>query len=76
MWSCSFYFGNFLGPTIGGFLVESFGFRDTSLVFAVLQLKMMLGNLVELGVLRCWGKKNKKKREGYQEIHESENTVT
>ena len=33
MWSSTFYFGNFVGPTASGFLVESFGFRSTTLIF-------------------------------------------
>ena len=33
MWSSTFYFGNFVGPTVAGFIVENFGFRTTTLVF-------------------------------------------
>ena len=27
MWSCTFYLGNFLGPTLAGLAVEKYGFR-------------------------------------------------
>jgi hypothetical protein len=33
MWSASFYLGNFLGPTVAGFLVEAYGFRQSTVVF-------------------------------------------
>jgi len=36
MWTTSFYFGNFLGPSIAGVSVENFGFRWTSVIFSSL----------------------------------------
>ena len=33
MWSSTFYFGNFLGPTSSGFMVENFGFTSTTFIF-------------------------------------------
>ena len=32
IWSASFYFGNFLGGTVSGVLVDSYGFPSTSTV--------------------------------------------
>ena len=33
MWSSTFYLGNFLGPTVSGFLVEAYDFEWTAVVF-------------------------------------------
>ena len=33
MWTASFYLGNFIGPTVSGFLVDAYGFAWTSGVF-------------------------------------------
>ena len=32
MWSSSYYLGNFLGPTVGGLLVDAYGFAWTAIV--------------------------------------------
>merc|ERR1712136_676024 len=32
MWTSSFYLGNFVGPTLGGVLVDYYGFRTTCVV--------------------------------------------
>jgi len=48
MWSSSFYFGNFVGPTVAGIMVESFGFRSTTLVFFSLYLFIILVDAIEL----------------------------
>ena len=32
MWSAAFYLGNFIGPTVSGFLVEILGFEFTSMM--------------------------------------------
>ena len=42
LWSSSFYFGNFLGPTSAGLFVDSIGFRNTSMVFFALYLLMVV----------------------------------
>ena len=36
MWTSSFFFGNFLGPTLSGIFVDKFGFRSTTLGFCVM----------------------------------------
>ena len=33
MWTASFYSGNFIGPTVAGFLVDAYGFEWTCVVF-------------------------------------------
>ena len=42
--------GNFVGPTLAGFLVESMGFREAILVFLVLFAFAVLLDLYELFV--------------------------
>jgi MFS family permease len=49
MWSTSFYLGNFLGPTIAGFLVDAFGFRSASIVFFAAFLVIIVVDFIELG---------------------------
>ena len=48
MWSSSFYLGNFLGPTVGGLLVDAYGFAWTTIVFFFLYCFMIIVNLCEL----------------------------
>ena len=48
MWSSSFYLGNFLGPTVGGLLVDAYGFAWTTIVFSFLYCFMIIVNLCEL----------------------------
>ena len=48
MWSSSFYLGNFLGPTVGGCIVEACGFAWTTVVFFSLYCLMILINSCEL----------------------------
>ncbi len=38
MWSTSFAFGAFLGPTISGVLYDNFGFRDSTYFVIVLEI--------------------------------------
>ena len=40
MWSASFYLGNFLGPTIGGLLVDYFDFPWTAFTFSIVYIIM------------------------------------
>ena len=49
MWQSSFYFGNFLGPTIAGFLVDAYGFRKASIVFFSMFIAVLFVDLGELG---------------------------
>ena len=47
-WACSYYLGLFLGPSIAGFLVESYGFEWTTVVFSILYCISITMNLFEL----------------------------
>ena len=58
MWSSSFYLGNFLGPTIGGFIVEAYGFAWTTIVYFCLYCFMILINSCDL-VYGIFVKRNK-----------------
>ena len=48
MWSCTFYLGNFLGPTLAGLAVENYGFRATTIGFFALDSGIILVDLFEL----------------------------
>ena len=48
IWSASSYFGNFIGPTASGFLVEAYGFEWTSMVFFGLYGFILLVDICEL----------------------------
>ncbi len=48
LWSSSFYLGNFLGPTISGFVVEAIGFSWTATTFVPVFVIMFCANLAEL----------------------------
>ena len=45
MWSCTFYLGNFLGPTLAGLAVEKYGFRATTIGFFALDSGIILVDL-------------------------------
>ena len=49
MWSTSFYLGNFLGPTIAGFLVDAYGFRTASIFFFCFFVVIVCIDILELG---------------------------
>ena len=48
MWSTSFYLGNFLGPTVAGFLVEAYGFRNSTILFFSLLIVILVVDVFEL----------------------------
>ena len=48
MWSTSFYFGNFVGPTAAGFLVQDHGFRATTVLFFGLYVIFFFVDIGEL----------------------------
>ena len=48
MWSASFYIGNFIGPTVAGFLVEAYGFEWTTIVFFGLYAFILVVDICEL----------------------------
>ena len=47
IWMSSFALGNFVGPTIGGIVVQEVGFQYTTLVFFVLYSIMLLTDIVQ-----------------------------
>ena len=48
MWSASFYIGNFIGPTVAGFLVDAYGFQWTTIVFFGLYGFILIVDICEL----------------------------
>lgn len=40
MWSCSYSFGEVIGPVVGGFLLEHFSFPTTTTVIGVINIVM------------------------------------
>ena len=63
MWSSSCYIGNFIGPTVSGFLVEAYGFAWTSLVlFGVYVLILMIDIFELLYVLKKFKTNNEIER--------------
>lgn len=47
MWLSAFSLGNFVGPTIGGCLVQTQGFRGTTLIFFCLYGLMIIVDSIE-----------------------------
>ena len=47
IWLSAFSLGNFVGPTIAGALVETEGFRNTTLIFFALYLVMLVLDVFE-----------------------------
>jgi MFS family permease len=47
IWLSAFSLGNFVGPTIAGVLVQTQGFRATTMVFFVLYAVMIVIDLME-----------------------------
>ena len=66
MWSTSFYLGNFLGPTLAGISVDSFGFRATTVGFFALLCAILVVDICEL--LFSVRRSNKLKQVGYEEL--------
>lgn len=64
MWSFSFFFGNFLGPTLSGIAVDNYGFRSTSLFFFAVFCFMAVVDLLELGY--TFNANKKKSKAGYE----------
>jgi hypothetical protein len=72
MWSSSFYFGNFVGPTVAGILVESIGFQSTTLIFFSLYIFMIVADSLELTYYLKYVTVPKK--QGYIEFDEEKKT--
>ena len=47
IWLSAFSLGNFVGPTIAGALVQTEGFRNTTLIFFFLYLVMLVLDIFE-----------------------------
>ena len=58
MWSASFYIGNFIGPTVSGFLVDAYGFEWTTIVFVGLYAFILIVDISELTFNVCRSKRN------------------
>jgi len=50
MWSSSYFCGAFVGPTLGGLLVQNFGFPATTVIFASVLCLVTLLDTVELAI--------------------------
>ena len=74
MWSSSFYFGNFVGPTVAGILVESIGFQSTTLIFFSLYIFMIVADSLELTYYLKYVSVPKK--QGYIEFDEEKKAET
>ena len=48
MWSASFYFGNFVGPTASGLFVDNWGFKYTTLLLFVVFIISIIIDCLEL----------------------------
>ena len=58
-WLGSMHLGNFVGPTVAGFLVEAMGFRQSTLYFQILYAILCVSDSLEL----AWHIKRAKKDE-------------
>ena len=72
MWSSSFYFGNFVGPTVAGIVVENVGFRSTTLLFFSLYIFITIIDSCELVYYLKFVKVPEK--EGYISLDDKETT--
>ena len=51
LWNSAMFLGFFLGPTVGGILIDSYGYQVTALVFIGLYCFATTADLVELGIV-------------------------
>ena len=68
MWSASFYIGNFIGPTVAGFLVDAYGFKWTTMVFFGLYGFILLVDIFEL----TYNVKKSKDTVSYEKMHQED----
>ena len=67
MWTSSFFFGNFLGPTLSGILVDKFGFRSTTRGFFVMfSLNIVVDTMMLF--INMHNSKNKSMTSGYKKL--------
>ena len=50
MWSSSYFCGSFVGPTLGGVLVETYGFPATAVFYAAVVVLIALTDCFELAI--------------------------
>lgn len=48
MWSAAWYLSCFLGPTLAGILIDSFGFRQTTVIFVCCFFCILVVDVIEL----------------------------
>ena len=48
LWTSSFYLGNFLGPTLAGVLVDSYGFRWSTQIFFFCYITNLIATVLDL----------------------------
>ena len=48
MWNASYLLGSFVGPTVYGFVIDSIGFRDTTMTFLPILAVALFGNVMSL----------------------------
>ena len=51
LWNSAMFLGFFLGPTVGGILIDSYGYQVTALVFIGLYFLATTADLMELGMV-------------------------
>ena len=54
LWNSAKFLGFFLGPTVGGILIDSHGYQVTALVFIGLYCLATTADLMELGIVFVW----------------------
>jgi len=67
MWTTSFYFGNFLGPTLAGVAVQAWGFRWAAASFALLYA--LAAFFDGIAVLRAVCRRHRRVIEGYSRLN-------
>ena len=70
LWNASFHLGNFVGPTVSGFMVEAWGFRSTTVVFLCVFVVMGFVDLCELCFHLGKRARGRRRRDGYEKIKE------
>ena len=53
MCGASFYLGMFVGPTLGGVLVERYGFKWTSLIYCLFSIGALILDIAEIVCMIC-----------------------
>jgi MFS family permease len=66
LWTTAFYFGNFLGPTVAGVVVQTWGFRWAAALFALIYLAAAAADA--FGMIHTLYRRFQDTEEGYQSI--------